>query len=166
MHIYHNIEISIPKSHDIEIPRPKKHDIEKRRQLTNGIAIPRHFSEDKKPRHRDSKAEKPQHRDSKTKKPRYWVSVEFWLLCSLICRIQAWQHRWKSNCHAFRYFGCRACRHGKSKNYSLKNFNKEIKANWYQLQWCFRSMLKTWSVQTKNSKKNAMNMNNTVDLYV
>ena len=124
MHIYHNIEISIPKSHDIEIPRPKKHDIEKRRQLTNGIAIPRHFSEDKKPRHRDSKAEKPQHRDSKTKKPRYWVSVEFWPLCFLICRIQAWQHSWKSNCHAFRYFGCRACRRGKSKNYSLKNLKK------------------------------------------
>ena len=62
-HIYHNIEIPIPKNHDIEIPRPKSHDIkiprpknhdieiwglkhhdiEKGRQLSHDIVILRHF---------------------------------------------------------------------------------------------------------------------------
>ena len=57
----------------------------------------------------------------------------------------------------------------KWKNYSLKNLKKN--QNWNQqrdgrVKVNFRSMLKIWSFQMRNSKKNAKNINNTVDVYV
>ena len=51
----------------------------------------------------------------------------------------------------------------KIKNNSLLKPTKRRKS---QLQRCLGSMLKTWSVQMRNSKKNGKNMNNTVDVYV